>query len=748
MKSKQLNSAALITSAILGASFSISVFAQDGSLALEEIVVTAQKREESVQDIPVSVSAISAATIEKLGISNTSDLVKVSPSLTVTESNSKTNSAFSIRGIGTNTFGLGLEQAVALIVDDVAMVNQGQSLASLIDIERIEVLRGPQSTLFGKSASAGVISVTTKQPDNEMTAQLELDATNEESYRATASVSGPIADTLGFRLTGYWRDMSAYVDNLSPGSEDFNSEESEGLRAKLHWDVTDTLSVTVGGYYNHETGQCCTAIFRELDETALFAGIIPVSLLTAGVVPGEENTTVRYDTLPNQKNKSKGLNIRASFAIGDFDLISITAHDQWDYGISEDVDFSDFDFLSFFTGGFASGGFYSQSARSSDYFSQEFRLVSPAYDTYDYVVGLFYSDSDIEKSFYRNIPVALGDNDTQAENEGYAVFGQLNLHLTDRTSVGIGLRYLEEKIKGRSQDHLLPGSPEVSGSADDEAVVGKVYLRHAVLDDAMIFASYARGYKGPAFDLSSFDEAKAQNPVAPEISDAYELGIKSSFLDNRVQLNATAFYTEYDDFQVQGIDGSSGVVEFNLLNVGSLETQGLELETAARLTETLTLSVNAAYTDATVNDYVGPCYNGQTVAQGCISGVQTVNGGTLPNAPEWKYTAILDYQKPLASMPFDLFANASYLWQSETRFDINQGPRTVQDSYGVADLRLGIADKAGRYEITAYVNNLFDEFYVGNLGDFSFLYGGSTALVHMVPRNAQRFVGLNCRFFF
>ncbi|BFM15130.1 TonB-dependent receptor [Maricurvus nonylphenolicus] len=722
----------------------------DDSLAIEEIVVTAQKRAENVQDVPVSVSAIGAETIQAMGIQNTADLTKISPSLTVVESNNKTNSAFSIRGIGTNTFGIGIEQAVALIVDDVAMVQQGQGLTSLVDIEHIEVLRGPQSTLFGKSASGGVISVTTKKPSDEFSGSFEIDVTDDESYRTMASFSGPINDELSYRLTTHWRDLDGYIENLTPGQDDLNGEEGKGINGKLYWDISDSLSLAINAYYNKEESECCVRQLSYIEEGVEYFGIPGLTdLLTAGYTPSDDNTKTRLDHLPNSENTSKGMSLRASIDIGDFELLSITSYDEWEYFNSEDVDFGDLDMYAIFTMGALNGGFYSDSYRNNEFFSQEFRLVSPNYDNYDYLVGFYYSDSEIDREFFRDHPLAPSDYTAKSSNQNTALFGQFNWHFSEATTVGLGLRYLEEEIEGERTDALMP---TVSGSADDEEVVGKVFIKHNFQDDLMVFASYTRGYKGQAYDLSGgFDASDADNPVAPEIADAYEFGLKSNLFDKRVQLNLTAFYTEYDDFQVQGVDNSGPVTEFNLGNVGVLETQGVELESVARLTESLTLSFNAAYTDATVNDYTGPCYIGQTVAQGCeiVSGApaQTVDGGVLPSAPEWKFSATLDYQKSLDAMPFDFFANVNYTWQDDIQFGIDQNPVTTHDDYGVTNLRLGVVDKDGRYELTAYVNNVFDENYAGVIGDTSLVFpgGAGTALGRVAPRNAMRYAGIKAK---
>ncbi|QFU75754.1 TonB-dependent receptor [Halioglobus maricola] len=736
--------------AIAMVSGSMAATAQE--LALEEVVVTAQKRAESVQDIPVSVTAMDSSTIEKLGIQSSADIVRLTPSMTVLESNNKTNSGFSIRGIGTNVYGVGVEQAVAMIIDDVAMPQQGQSMANLVDIERIEVLRGPQSTLFGKAASAGAINITTKAPSEEFEGTIELTATDEDALHIVGSASGPLTDSLGYRVTGYWADRDGYVENLAEGYDDLNGEESQGVRAKFQWDISDTISATLGGYYMEEDSQCCGRNSTYWEEGALLFGVLPQEIAGPGITSSRENSKIINDTLPDAELTNEGLNLRLNFELGEYSLVSITAVDKWEYSNSEDVDGTDFDWLGILTGGVLSGGFYSDSARETDFFSQEFRLVSPSNDQYDYLIGLYYSDSDTDRTFFRNLPVAPADNAVSASTEYIALFGQLNWHFTERTTASIGLRTFEEEIGASSQDYLIPGSPEVSGDNKDDDIVGKASLQHFIAEDTMVFASYTRGYKGQAFDLTGgLTPEESENPISPEIADAFELGMKSEFWDQRLRLNATLFYTEYTDFQTQATDSTSGVVEFRMTNSGDLKTQGLELETITLLSEAFTLTLNASYIDAEINDGFGQqCWPGQTPEQGCLDGSsQTLDGATLPNSPEYKVAALLDYYQELDSLPFDLFANISYTWQDDIIFNINQHPDLTQDAYGLTNLRFGVSDKSGRYEVSLFGNNVFDESYVSDMLDSSVIsLGTGQLLAHVLPRNSQSYWGIKAKYNF
>ena len=739
----------VISFAIIATSLGVTSGVAQAQLVLEEVIVSAQKRDESVQDIPVSVTAISASMIEELGIEDTTDVVRVSPSLTVVQSNNKTNSAFSIRGIGTNVFGIGVEQAVAMVVDDVAMPQQGQSILGLSDVERIEVLRGPQSTLFGKAASAGVISITTRAPSEEFEGTVALTATDEESYEIQGTVSGPITDNLAYRLTGLWSDRDGYIDNLTTGEPDLGGGETEQVRGKLRWHVSDTIVADLGAhYYKEDDNQCCGRIFSHVEEGAQFLGFIPEDFLV-GITPSDYNKKIRIDTVPDSTTDSSGANLRLSFDIGEFNLLSITAYDEWEYENNEDVDFSDLDVLKYISN--ETGGFSSNSWRELDFFSQEFRLLSPIHERYDYLIGMYYSDMEIERGFFRNLPIAPSDYEASAKTEYLGLFGQLNWRFAEKWSTSLGLRYFEEEIEAAAIDFAVADPQTIAGDDKDDDIVGKLALQYFVNDDTMLFASYSRGYKGQAFDITaSFNEFKAENPAEPEISDAFEVGFKSTLLDQRLQLNVTAFHTTYEDFQVQGsfID-EDGIGQFELLNAGELITQGVELEATTLLSETLTLTFNGAYMDTEVNDFDGArCWPGQTEEEGCIDNTQDIDGGVLPNAPEWRYALIFDYRQPLNSVSFDFFGNIAYTWQDEVQFGIDQNPSDVEDAYGVTNIRAGITDKNGRYELTAFVNNAFDEQYAGERDDLSPAYGNDTVLFHVLPRNSQRYWGLKVRFNF
>ena len=373
----------------------------------------------------------------------------------------------------------------------------------------------------------------------------------------------------------------------------------------------------------------------------------------------------------------------------------------------------------------------------------------------EYLVGLYYADADTDRSFSRTMPLTA-DWKASASTESIAAFGQLTWMLSEQTHLTVGGRYNDEEITVDFDD--LTAGDNFSESDSEDEWLGKISIQHFMAENTMLFASFSTGYKGQAYDISTgFNQDKADNPVGSESSDSYEVGVKTTLLDQRLQLNAVAFYTEYDDYQAQNTELNNGELKLAITNVGSLETKGVEIDTIALLGDYVTLNASIAWIDATVDDYPGAaCYRGQTEAQGCVeitpgSGafVQDLSGQDLNNSPDWKVNLGGRVDIPLNSMPFDGFLNFTYNWQDEVNFDLLGSPDTVQDSYGIFNMSAGILERdAGRYRVEVFVNNVFDEDYAAALADLGGLYGGADAIIQLLPRNAERYGGVRMKYSF
>lgn len=724
--------------AIAGVIASGSVFAEN--LQLEEVTVTAQKRTESAQDVPVAVSAFTADNLEAMGVQDFGDLAKASPSLTITATGGNSNeNPVSLRGIGTYAFSVGIESSVALIVDDVPVPRSGAFFSSLSDVSSIEVLRGPQSTLFGKNASAGLISVRTNDPGQEFEGSVELLATSDDEKGAKVMLSGPISDAAGLRVTAYKKDRDGHIENLVTGNM-VNGSEDQGFRAKFVVDATDNLSMTFIGEQNESEGNCCAPVFVGLSpDTAIIAGG-SYEVLSNGITAGEDNRAVRQNQAQEDgtfsDSKDTSYSMKLNYTMGEYELTSVTAKREWDYNWSTSlIPHENFTLNQF--------GPY-----NSEQFTQELRLNSPADADFQYVIGAYYTDIDSKRAFERG-PAFASKWSAATFSKSTSLFGQFDKALSEDLNLSVGLRYNNEKF-GVEFDQLLRGE-SYAAETSDNALFGKLALEYTASDDAMIYGSYSQGYKAGGYDVTSaFNQDTADNPVDAETVDAFELGMKNTLMDGRVELNTALFYSTFDDFQAQSAREVDGVLVMVLNNVGKMSSKGIEVDVRALLSENWMLTGGFAYTKAEIDSWVGAqCWSGQSEAQGCIAGLQDLSGKEMSNSPDLKGSFALEYNQPLADTNLEVFSSFAYQWQSEMFYDLKGDPESTQSAYGLANLNIGVADLDDKYRVTFFVNNLFDQYYSAGYSNFrNFLGNGNEALMHYVPRGADRYMGLRVRYNF
>ncbi|WP_408587913.1 TonB-dependent receptor [Novosphingobium sp.] len=736
--------------------------AQDAGQAnsgLAEIVVTAQKREQNMQDVPVAVTALTSEALTSRNVASVADLPRLAPSLTLTQGNVPTNNSLNLRGIGTVSFSTGIEPSVAVIVDDVALLQQAQAFSGLSDVERIEVLRGPQGTLFGKNASAGAINIVSKGATETLTGSITGTATTDDEYRVDAAVAGPIAEGVGFRINGFYGDRKGYIRNLVDNSR-LNNDKSYGLRGRLELSPADGVKIDLIASHSVNESDGFARTFREVPTgAAVFGSSLTPDLV--GITPGEDNYKVRLDKPLFYKSRQTTVSGRATFDLGFADLVSVTSYQDWNFRFREDFDYTTASVLGI------PGGIVANSTYHARQFSQELRLVSPTRGRFDYVLGLFYSNGKTDRAFRRGPsgPV-VASWDSLSKTQSYAAFGQATYDLTDTTHVDAGLRFNHEKVSANFLNSAPSASPPAnnatclslcSGEASDSVVTWKTSLRQDLSQGVMVYGSFARGYKGQGFDISSgFNPRRAANPVRPETSDAYEIGLKSRFLDNKVQLNIAAFLSNFRNFQAQsGVLLPDNTVQLTLNNVGRVRTRGVEVELSAQPTQALRIDGAFSYTDARIVEFPGAqCYTGQV--DGCVdldgTGPSTTKGQDLagkrlPNAPRFKFNIGANYDIAMPSMPFDAFVQADFAYQSETNFDLLSNPVTVQDGYGVFNASVGIdQNDRGGLRVALFVNNLFDKHYASNV---SIASGGTPGLLtQALDRKSRRYFGIRARYAF
>lgn len=738
---------------VMTASFAVFSTPSSAEAVLDEVIVTAQKRTENLQEVPVAITAITAETIENYRIVTIADISNLSTSVNWQQGLTSSNSTVSIRGLGTTNFGTGVESSVGIVQDNVVLSRQNEAFGDLFNLDRIEVLRGPQGTLFGKNASAGVIHLITKAPTEEFEGKADLFYGSFDEVVARGTVSSALSDSgkVTGRLTGYYRTVDGNVRNRFDGSTLNGIDSSYGIRGKLAIEASDKLNFMIIADFSDLESNCCGEPFRTLpDNTNVFGIADPCCSVNPAVVgvdvgPSSRETSVDAPTFGNYS--SSGLSVQFEYDFESVTLTSISSIREWEEETNADIDWSP---LSIFQ---INGG-----SKDQDTFTQELRLNSSSDSALQYVAGVFYYDNDTTQDFNRTFfDVLVQDLDAAINTTNFAVFGDLQYSFGNGTHLGFGSRWQNEEIdysaNARRFGFNTADNPQVPTSFSDKDATFKVSITQDFGDSSMVYASFSQGYKGQALDLTTGlrESTALLFPIAPETVDSYEVGLKSEFLDNRVRLNIAAFNSEFKNFQTQAFD--SDALTFRIINAGQVRTRGIEIESEFAATEALTVMFNGTFQNMEIIDLVNiGCYPGQTAAEGCAqlpnstrSG-QNVVGGTLPNAPDTKIFVAADYRGTMGS--YESHANLSYTWQSDVLFELNQNPRAVQDDYGVVNVSFGIQNEDSGFDATVFVNNLFDQNYVTGIRAPGGIWGGSTGTVQQIPRQAETTYGIRLGYSF
>lgn len=750
---------ALIAASV--SAFSAPAIAQDMPAAPQtddnagtDIVVTAQKRTETLRDTAASVAVVSADTLVASGVSTLDDMGKTVPSFTALPSSTTLRPSFTLRGVSTDVLTVGAPSGVAVMVDGVTLAPESLAAKQLVDIANVEVLRGPQSTLGGRTASVGVINIVTRKPSDVWTGKASATATTDNEYRASAFIAGPITQGLSFSLSGFGGSTQFLTRNLTTGKHDRSS--SEGVRGKLLFQPTDNLDITLSGTYVHTRDRGSYQAYINVDSTALFRGTISQALALPGITPSRDNTDYRTITTPGQNVKDQLYSLVIDYRIGDFTLSSVTARQVEDRLLRVDLYNEAADWRSIASG----GAFPFNNIQTSDLsirgLSQELKLVSPDLGIMRFIAGLYYDHSKTGFQFDRRslgFAPLLFAAFRQPDSKNYAAYARADWTLTDSTKLITGLRFNRDKIAYIYQLQ----TPQATGTnliqftrTDDYAKstwVGDVTLKQELSRFVNVYGTYSHGYKPAIWNLDGAVTAtNTFNPVGREKVDSFELGLKGDFLDRILSLNVSAFYSRYKDFQVQALDFSNalGATTFDVRNAGQASTRGIEVDGIVRATRNTNINFSGAWIKARFDKFPGAiCYSGQTTAQGCnvANNSQDLSGVALPRSPRWKFNVGVDQTVDLTS-DFDLKLGATFNYQSKINFDPSHSPRAFQNGYGILNLNAALAQKDDSYKVTLFVNNVTDKLYVSNISELSARWGNKSAVTGWYSRDAHRYAGI------
>lgn len=703
---------------------------ETGATALQAVTVTATRREQSLQDVPVAVSVVEGEQLERDNRNNVSSIVQQVPTLNYRSGASNKDTSLFIRGVGTITTSPGIEPTVATVIDGVVLGRPGQSTLDLLDLERIEVLRGPQGTLFGKNASAGVLNIISKDITEETHGYVDYShfgGGNENRLRF--GIGGRLTETLKGSLSTLLGRYDGNVKNEFNG-DDVNGYDRKGARGKLVFEPNDELKVTLIGDYTQGKDSIPNGVLTRT--SAAFGAAVGSSY-----TPSDHNRSINSDMNTRVDDRNQGLSAQADWSLGDYTLTSITAWRGWN-----NTQYQDGDRLA----GIFPGAPRSHDKGQVDYnqYSQEVRLASPKGEFNEYVLGAFYMHGKSEETYQRAVtPVSLvterGRADYQASNDSFALFGENTFNFTDDFRGILGLRWTHDDLEYKHQRVVTAAAAGIQpnysskGSVDEDGFTGRAGFQYDINDSLTSYVTYSRGYKGPAYNVFFNMQARDTDPLKPETSNSWEAGLKSTAFNNRLTANLAVFHTEYDNYQANFYDVVAGTVVTRLINAGSVTTQGMELDAAFQVTRQFKLSGALAYTRARIDDFSCPA----NAAANC-----DVNGKPLPFSPDWKTYVRADYSIPLDN-GLDIELSTDYAWQDQVQYSLDQNENTVQGAYGIWNASIALADYSDGWRVALLAKNLTDKSYSNGLA-----YSGYPNLNYAsrsVPRDDQRYFGVQVR---
>ena len=730
--------------------------AEEGGLA--EIVVTAQRREENLQDVPLSVTALSDDKLDAISAGGF-DIRGISgrvPSLLVESSYGRTFPRFYIRGLGNTDFDFNASQPVSLVYDDVVLENPILKGFPIFDMERVEVLRGPQGTLFGRNTPAGIVKFDSVKPSDVAGGYGKISYGRFNAINAQGAVGGPLGEKVSVRLSAMYQRQDDYVDNVVPAGTTKNAFEGYdefAARLQFLFKPSDELDILL-------TGQ-----FRSLDGTArLFRG----NVFTRGQQGLNANFN-RYRASIDGKNEQRvdtqNATARITYDAGAVSLISVTSLWKGDATSVGDVDGG-------FGANFLPPSLYGpgeipftaetrDSLPSLSQFTQEFRIASNGDGPLSYQAGVFYFDEDLEivSDNYstlgdpNNLPDGVNIRVSQEQNsKAYGVFGSLTYQLTDQLSVTGGIRYNDDKrrfVAVRSKDTQFPNFLQnplgtVNRRVSDNNITWDLSATYAATDDVNVYARVARGYRAPSIQGRILFPPATLTPLESGVTvgnsetiTSYESGVKSTFLDGRARFNVNGFYYELKDAQLTAVGG--GVNANRLINANMVRGYGFEADLEFKPTAALLLTAGISYNNTSIRDAglttaacgavrvdtfpnVSLCtpLDPIVVAAAPFSAaIVNINGNSLPQSPRWIANWTAKYGIPVGNG--EVYAYTDWAYRSKINFFLYESVEFQDKRMLEGGLRVGY--KTDKFDVAAFVRNITNDVSAVGGIDFNNLTG-------------------------
>jgi iron complex outermembrane receptor protein len=665
---------ALVTSEVI-------VAEQVEARVIEEIIITAQRREQSLQTVPVSVAAFDGETLDAFGIDTSEDLAFLVPGLDI--AHFRQGASPFLRAIGNPDTGAGNEASVALYVDGVYIAAQTAALFSLLDVERVEVLRGPQGTLFGRNATGGLIHLITRDPSGDPTVEARVGYGNYGAFDGTFYGSTRISENLSTSLAVLYKDQNKGYGINIPTGIDNNKTRQFSVRNKWALDLGETKIKFSADYTDEDTSR---GVARSTDEQSiLFDG--------SGYLGNVFDTNWNLDPAVQGKVYGANLEVRHDFGWAEFVSISAARSNDSDFVSDQDVtplDIQEIDISEF-----------------NRTYSQEFQLVSAVTDKFDWITGVFLYSSEAGYDRFEIFGGAVGavlDRVNQENTKSGSIFSQGVYKLSADTNLTMGIRYTEDKKN-------LVGTFLINGNAIASADSGytkwseptwRLALDHQFNDNVFGFVSYDRGFKSGVFNTIFQITGE---PVRPEILDAYEAGLKMDLMEGTMRLNTSVFVYDHQDIQLTQILGAASTL---LLNAAQASVFGVEVELQKAVTDRLQFRGTVAYLDAEYDSFPGAPHTVPNPGGGNTVGLTVDASGTdMIRAPKWTASLLVDYTAPIEtgelSFGIGYYYNDGFFWESDHRL--------TQDSYSLinASIMWMINENFG---IELWGKNLTDETYL------------------------------------